>query len=367
MLKTCEKCGNEYENVTTAKRKYCYDCSPRQLYTKKHTYICAKCGETFENTQERKQCFKCCRKFKLWNREDCEKAANKCTRYVEFIEKYQPQYDHARQQGFLEEITGHLIKETQHTAEECMEVAMKCKTSGEFQTKYPSYYGKASRLGLLPEIARVKGRLWNTKGRCLYKRNCTQCGEYFETKYSSRIRCEACGTKRRSVINQEMCKKAALNCKTRTEFQRNYSTEYQRSRKNGWLDDICTHMESGFSVAERSSLTQFKHTCERYDNYGTLYLIKASDFDETFYKIGITGLQSAKNRFTYGGRIPYCYQIVWEVQGDPTVIWELEIEYKRLIKKLGYHYLPKVPFGGSLTECFKCHGNCKILRFPVLT
>lgn len=40
----------------------------------------------------------------------------------------------------------------------------------------------------------------------------------------------------------EVCKKAAALCKTRTEFNKRFSKESETSRKNGWHDEICSHM-----------------------------------------------------------------------------------------------------------------------------
>ena len=40
----------------------------------------------------------------------------------------------------------------------------------------------------------------------------------------------------------EVCKKAAALCKTRTEFNKRFPKESEASRKNGWHDEICSHM-----------------------------------------------------------------------------------------------------------------------------
>lgn len=40
----------------------------------------------------------------------------------------------------------------------------------------------------------------------------------------------------------EVCKKAAALCKTRTEFNKRFPKESETSRKNGWHDEICSHM-----------------------------------------------------------------------------------------------------------------------------
>ena len=42
---------------------------------------------------------------------------------------------------------------------------------------------------------------------------------------------------------KENCNKESLKYKTRIEFQKGSKNAYQSSRRNGWLDDICGHME----------------------------------------------------------------------------------------------------------------------------
>ena len=41
---------------------------------------------------------------------------------------------------------------------------------------------------------------------------------------------------------KERCKQIASEFKTRKEFQNNYRVAYNKSLKNGWLDEICSHM-----------------------------------------------------------------------------------------------------------------------------
>lgn len=49
--------------------------------------------------------------------------------------------------------------------------------------------------------------------------------------------------KNRNYWNKEMCIVEAKKYKTRTEFSKNSSVAYETSRKNMWLDDVCKHME----------------------------------------------------------------------------------------------------------------------------
>lgn len=40
---------------------------------------------------------------------------------------------------------------------------------------------------------------------------------------------------------KEKCQEVALLCKTKTEFSK-FSSVYNSSRNNGWLNEICSHM-----------------------------------------------------------------------------------------------------------------------------
>lgn len=56
------------------------------------------------------------------------------------------------------------------------------------------------------------------------------------------------------------CKKESLKYKTRSEFVKNNKGAYERSRLNGWLDDVCSHMGSG-SISRKPSGYWTKDKC----------------------------------------------------------------------------------------------------------
>lgn len=79
------------------------------------------------------------------------------------------------------------------------------------------------------------------------------------------------------------------------------------------------------------------------------YTIRCFNEDEEFYKIGIT-MRRVKERYSPVKHMPYNFEIIKEVKGGAEFIWNLELEEKRKLKCL--HYIPKIYFGGSKTECF---------------
>ena len=51
--------------------------------------------------------------------------------------------------------------------------------------------------------------------------------------------CSGC----RQTYSKEQCQKVALLCSTRSEFEAQYSGEYYKALRMGWLDEICSHMK----------------------------------------------------------------------------------------------------------------------------
>ena len=46
----------------------------------------------------------------------------------------------------------------------------------------------------------------------------------------------------RTTYSKDVCREAALQCQYRSEFEKNYQGEYMAALRNGWLDEICSHM-----------------------------------------------------------------------------------------------------------------------------
>lgn len=90
-----------------------------------------------------------------------------------------------------------------------------------------------------------------------------------------------------------------------------------------------------------------------YDGLCNLYLIRCWNDNEDFYKIGITVHKDIRRRFTKK-EMPYKYAIVDTVCGDVEYIVNVETEAHKEMK--GFHYTPKIPFGGHVRECFSKEG-----------
>jgi len=62
--------------------------------------------------------------------------------------------------------------------------------------------------------------------------------------------------------NKERCNEVALKCKTKTEFRINYGGAYKKARKNGWLDEICSHI-----IPQGNLFKRLVYVYEFSDNY----------------------------------------------------------------------------------------------------
>ena len=186
------------------------------------------------------------------------------------------------------------------------------------------------------------------------------CGVDFVSDCPGRKTCYDCIPKR-NFYSDEALKIEMKKHSSRSDLRRNRPKHYTQARRREWYKDFAQALW-GDPLEVGWSRSKFIKLCERNNNgLGILYLIKCWRGDEIFYKIGITSL-GVVERY-YGKRdMPYSYEIIWTIEGDAGEIFDMENEYKKETKEIRYR--PEIKFGGSAKECFKCHGNCKILREP---
>lgn len=99
--------------------------------------------------------------------------------------------------------------------------------------------------------------------------------------------------------------------------------------------------------------TYIQRAKDLYDGLCNLYLIRCWNDEEDFYKIGITVHKDIRRRFTKK-EMPYKYVVMETVCGDVEYIVNVETEAHKEMK--GFHYTPKIPFGGHVRECFSKEG-----------
>lgn len=97
------------------------------------------------------------------------------------------------------------------------------------------------------------------------------------------------------------------------------------------------------------SRTDFISSCEGNNRKPLVYVIKCytKNLDEVFYKIGITG-EGIERRFkkTVWN---YEYDVLFEIFGSPSYVFDLEKTLHRLMSD--YRYIPRIQFQGY-SECF---------------
>ena len=329
------KCSSDfYANkcTITGLSCYCKQCCSKLKKNRKYKLTCQnpECGKEFiHNKKSRKNCYCCFPVRKTLSFEECNDEALKYSKRSLFREGSPSEYNKAKKEGWLREILENagLITGISWTFEECKQEAEKHVYLKSFRENSTSHYKKANKEGWLDKIT---SHLINQKER----------------------------------ITDDEIRERMKKYNSRSELGRQEASTYSKARNKPWYKEYCQEIygdpiEGGFSKSH------FIKACEKNNNgMGKLYLIKCWGNGENFYKIGITS-RSVNKRYGRSGsgtkKLSYLYEIIWEIEGDGGQIWEMEKEYHRNTKQ--YRYQPDL-WPGEARECFKCHGNCKILRKP---
>jgi len=148
-----------------------------------------------------------------WTKGRCQEVASKFETRNEFQRGSCSAYASAKRKGWLDEICSHMIELKKPrgywTKERCEEVASKFETRNDFQNGCKGAYLTAIKKGWLDEI----------------------CSHMKANKI-----------KHMGYWTKERCHEEASKYNTRSEFRKGSCSAYNISGKNGWLDEICTHM-----------------------------------------------------------------------------------------------------------------------------
>lgn len=239
-----------------------------------------------------------------WTKEKCKEISIKYSTKKDFKKKSPYVYKISCKNKWLDDICKHMIENRKSkgywTKEKCMEEALKYKTKSEFQKNSKSSYIIAYKKGWLEQICQHMEKVGNKKNRCIYTARFNN-AVYVGLTYDYNKRINEHLTNKNSVVYQymkmydeiptfyketdyvdikmaqfyersyvehfeklnyvilnrtetgalggnhilwakEKCREEALKYKTRKSFQINSSSAYKSSLKNGWLDEICSHM-----------------------------------------------------------------------------------------------------------------------------
>lgn len=150
--------------------------------------------------------------LKRWTKEKCaiiaKKYKNKMAMRRYDLKAYNAAYEH----GWLDEICIHMAKQKHPkvwTKEECAVIAKKYKKRTDLMKNDSKAYNAAKAYGWLDEIC---------------------------THMKSRKHVE------RNYWTKERCQERALKYKHRTDFKNGDGSAYSTAVRNGWLDELCSHM-----------------------------------------------------------------------------------------------------------------------------
>lgn len=236
------------------------------------------------------------------------------------------------------------------TKERCNEVANLCSTRSEFRIKYVSAYNNSWEYGWLDELCAHMDIKGNLKKRLVYsyefsdnfvyvgitcnmdrrnKQHCEIGGAVFEHINKSNIlpirkilsdgvvdvrkaqelekmwvdrysingwnilnKMKTGGLGGNTIVwDKTNCLNVAILCKTRKEFSIRFVSAYINARKNGWLDEICSHMillrkpknywnfENCKEAAKKyNTRFDFSHKCS-----GAYFVSKKNNWLDAFY------------------------------------------------------------------------------------
>ena len=186
----------------------------------------------------------------IWSFEKCKEEALKYNTRTEFQKKSGSAYESTKRHKWLDEICSHMISPQKPkkywTFDRCKIEASKYNTRGEYQKKSNTSYKISLKNKWLNKI-------------CKHMILCRFSEDYW---------------------TKERCNEISLKYNTRTEFQNKDSGIYKISLKNKWLNDICSHMieinkPSGYWTKEKCAELALKYNT-RWDfgkNNGSAYVI----------------------------------------------------------------------------------------------
>jgi len=239
----------------------------------------------------------------FWTKSRIEKEAKKYETRTKFSENSSAAATIAKNNGWMDDVCGHMkvFKKPRGywTFERCEKEAKKYKTRSEFKNKSPREYTAAQRKGWLDKICSHMERAGSHVLRAIYeiydeKRNLTYIGLSYnpEKRYlehftkSSNLEKLLQGNHKLQILTDflpinesaleeiryidqresdgwtvlniskggslggdnlywtlSLCIKKANECNTKTKFRNKWPGAYGRAHKEGFLNEICTHME----------------------------------------------------------------------------------------------------------------------------
>lgn len=147
-----------------------------------------------------------------WTKDKCKEESLKYNNVKDY-KNNSLSYRAAVRNKWLDEVCSHMSRKKNSfnywTKEKCREEALKFEKRKKFELSFPGAYAACRKNGWLDEVCEhMKSKDIKPKG------------------YWTKLR----------------CKEESMKYNTKSEFQKGSKSSYQISCRNGWLDEICSHM-----------------------------------------------------------------------------------------------------------------------------
>lgn len=192
--------------------------------------------------------------------EELASVASKYNILKDFREKEPKAYSRIQERGLLGELCGHMERTArpEMTDDDLAGIASKYDVLKDFREKENSVYSIICKRGLFKKLCghmkRACRDLTDALLADIAKGYCTR-DEFFENDSSAYgIACKRgiidkiCSHMERQIMpvgywNKERCRQKAKDYNSKEDFRQGCPSAYGAAQKNGWLDDICSHME----------------------------------------------------------------------------------------------------------------------------
>lgn len=185
-----------------------------------------------------------------------KRAASECETRKEFEKKYVSGYHAAIKKGILDEVCAHMLHGGRkwHTLEQIKKEAEKYESRVEFSIKSSGAYQAALKYGWLDNVCSHMVETKKPDGYWEIKQNCAKEALKYDRRkkfdkgspFAYKAACrngwldEICSHMTHGHVKwaYDSCKTAASTCVGRADFSVKFSAAYKVSNKNGWLDEF---------------------------------------------------------------------------------------------------------------------------------
>ena len=199
------------------------------------------------------------RETEYMTNEELESAASKYNILKEFREKEPSVYRRIRDRGLLDKLCGDMERDRSQSLsnEDLAEKASRYDTLKEFRKKENSAYSLICKRGLFDKLCGHMKRSCRDLtdellatiaiGYSTRDEFCEKDSSAYSTACKRGIIDKICSHMERQIMpvgywTKERCRQKAKDYNSKTDFRKGCPSAHGAAQKNGWLDDICSHM-----------------------------------------------------------------------------------------------------------------------------